>query len=69
MQYSEKRHIVPSLVIKIGEGSDLEISLRKNSSLDFTRAQQLPSVQHVLSRRWTILQELPLNKPDRVTMM
>ena len=57
------------IVIKIGEGSDLEISLRKTSSLDFTRAQQLPSVQHVLSRRWTILQELPLNKADRVTMM
>lgn len=55
-------------VIKIGEGSDLEIFLKKTSSLDFTRAQQLPSVKHVLSRRWTILQELPMNQ-GRVTMM
>ena len=55
-------------VIKIGEGSDLEICLKKTSSLDFTRAQQLPSVKHVLSRRWTILQELPMNQ-GRVTMM
>ena len=52
-------------LVKIGEGSDLEIVLKKSSPLDFTKVQGLPDHRHVLARRWSIMQEYPENMPNR----
>ena len=51
------------ILVKIGEGSDLEVTLKRCSPLDFTMVQALPDVRHVLFRRWTIMKELPARPP------
>ena len=57
------------ILVKIGEGSDLEIKLMKCSPLDFTKVQALPDYRHVLSRRWSILQDYPTNLLNRAYMV
>ena len=52
-------------VFKICEDSDFETGFKKCQPLDFSKAQALPDIRHVLSRRWTILAELPLRLDGR----
>ena len=57
------------ILVRIGEGSDLEIKLMKCSPLDFTMVQALPDYRHVLSRRWSIMQNYPVNLLNRAYMV
>ena len=43
------------IVLKIGEGSAAEIVLKKVTPLDFSKRQQLPSIRHVISRKYTLI--------------
>ena len=47
-------------------GSDLEFILKKCPPLDFSVAQQLPDLRHVLSRLWNILEDFPPNTDARL---
>ena len=52
-------------LIKIGEGTEFEIAIKKQRPLDFAQAQALPDIKHVLSRRWSLLSECQSNMSDR----
>ena len=56
-------------LVKLGEGSEFVISIKKHPPLDFSQAQALPDIKHVLSRRWTLLSEFPANMQDRQTLV
>ena len=43
------------ILLKIGEGSAVEIVIKKVTPLDFTKRQALPSIRHVISRKYTII--------------
>ena len=53
------------ILVKIGEGSDHEIEIRRTDPLDFTKAQLLPDVRHIVSRYFTLLQDTPQKQIDR----
>ena len=53
-------------LLKVGGGSDLEFILKKCPPLDFSVAQQLPDLRHVLSRLWNILEDFPPNTDARL---
>ena len=41
------------VLLKIGVGSIVEIVIKKETSLDFSKRQALPSIRHVISRKYT----------------
>lgn len=47
------------ILVRIGEGTDQEIILKRTEPLDMSKAQLLPDIRHVLSRYFTIAQEIP----------
>ena len=51
--------------VRIGEGTDHEIVLKKTDPLDMSGAQLLPDMRHVLSRYFTIAQEVPVRQQQR----
>ena len=55
------------IVLKIGEGSGVEILLRKVTPLDFSKKQQLPSIRHVISRKYTLIAAFDAKELDKET--
>ena len=53
------------ILVRIGEGTDQEIILKRTEPLDMSKAQLLPDIRHVLSRYFTIAQEIPTRQQYR----
>ena len=53
------------ILLKIGEGSAVEIVIKKVTPLDFTKRQALPSIRHVISRKYTIIAEFDPKLQDK----
>ena len=62
---SDKRLRSGDVLVRIGEGTDHEIVLKKTDPLDMSGAQLLPDMRHVLSRYFTIAQEVPVRQQQR----
>ena len=61
----EKKLRSSDTLLKVGEGSEHEVVIKRADPLDLSRAQQLPDTRHVLSRYFTLLDDIPLKQVDR----
>ena len=61
----EKKLRSSDTLLKVGEGSEHEVVIKRADPLDLSRAQQLPDIRHVLSRYFTLLDDIPLKQVDR----
>ena len=61
----EKKLRSSDSLFKIGEGSEQEIVIKRADPLDLSRAQLLPDARHILSRYFTLLENIPTRQIDR----
>ena len=61
----EKKLRSSDSLVKIGEGSEHEIVIKRADPLDLSRAQLLPDARHILSRYFTLLENIPTRQIDR----
>ena len=52
-------------LLKIGEGTAVEIIIKRTSSLDFSKRQALPNIHHVISRKYTLIADYDKKMVDK----